>query len=196
MSRRIIRLAAVAVVAGIAVAVSAGSPSGAGPAVASATLVDINGREVGEARFRHGPGDTLVATVTLGIDQAVTANPGEFHGLHIHAGSAAGCVTHAAGSEPAPAARFTEVGGHWSLAGQTHGAHAGDLPSLLRNTGGTAHAEVVLDKAGVDDIVGRALVVHHLADDFGKHPGVGTSSTTGNAGPRYACGVIGASASA
>ena len=190
MSRRLRVAAATAVVAGLGIAAAWAPPSGAGAAAASATLVDINGREVGEARFRHGPDSTLVARVTVDIDQAVTANPGEFHGLHLHVGSDAGCVTYAPGSEPPLAARFSEVGPHWSAPGQAHGSHLGDLPSLARRADGSAEVEIVLDKATVADLVGRALVVHHLADDFGKHPGVGTSATAGNAGARYACGVV------
>ena len=50
---------------------------------------------------------------------------------------------------------------------------------------------------GPNSIVGRAVVVHELADDLGKgdNSETGTqgktSKTTGNAGGRFACGVIG-----
>jgi len=50
---------------------------------------------------------------------------------------------------------------------------------------------------GANSIVGRAVVVHELPDDLGKGdnsvPGTQgkTSKTTGNAGARLACGVIG-----
>ena len=50
---------------------------------------------------------------------------------------------------------------------------------------------------GKNSIVGRAFVIHELEDDLGKgdNSEIGTqgktSSTTGNAGARLACGVVG-----
>ncbi len=44
--------------------------------------------------------------------------------------------------------------------------------------------------SGARSIVGRGVVVHQDKDDFGKG-GTPDSLTTGNAGNRIACGVIG-----
>lgn len=46
--------------------------------------------------------------------------------------------------------------------------------------------------SGPQSVVGRAIVVHEGEDDLGKG-GSPLSSTTGNAGGRVACGVIGLS---
>jgi Cu-Zn family superoxide dismutase len=53
------------------------------------------------------------------------------------------------------------------------------------------------EEGSLESILGRAIVVHELSDDLGRgvndNPGVQghTSKTTGNAGGRFACGVIG-----
>lgn len=186
-------------VAGVALAIAWGGPTSADPAVASATLVDINGNEVGNAVFTPRNDGALVARVTVSIDNAVTANPSDFHGMHIHANNDDdtgdgnpndGCVTFPANATPASSTWFTQVDGHWDAASHSHGAHTGDLPSVLRQSDGEAEIEFVVDKFAAGDLPGRALIVHFLADDFGKHPGIGTSTTTGNAGFRYACGLI------
>uniref|UniRef100_C6TFH5 Superoxide dismutase [Cu-Zn] n=1 Tax=Glycine max TaxID=3847 RepID=C6TFH5_SOYBN len=81
----------------------------------------------------------------------------------------------------------------------THGApedevrHAGDLGNIVANTEGVAEATIVdnqIPLSGPNSVVGRALVVHELEDDLGKG-GHELSLTTGNAGGRLACGVVG-----
>jgi superoxide dismutase, Cu-Zn family len=118
--------------------------------------------------------------------------PGE-HGFHIHqlGDTTNGCMS---------------TGPHFNPAGKTHGAptdeerHAGDLGNITANADGVAvldlrDAQIPLD--GPNSILGRAVVVHELADDLGQgdhsEPGTQgkTSKTTGNAGARLACGVIG-----
>jgi Cu-Zn family superoxide dismutase len=65
--------------------------------------------------------------------------------------------------------------------------HAGDLPSLKSDAGGTAKVDAMLDIITVGDgptsVVGRGLIVHAQPDDFKTQP-------TGNAGARSACAVI------
>jgi Cu-Zn family superoxide dismutase len=107
--------------------------------------------------------------------------PGSEHGFHIHEKGDCGDNGNAAG-------------GHFNPAGGTHGkfsapgSHAGELPSLVADTGGTARFSVEvhsisLSDGAVNNVIGRALVVHRDRDDF-------TSQPAGNSGPRIACGLI------
>lgn len=185
---------------------ASGTPGQADPAVASATMVDINNNPVGEALFTSNGDGSLKGRMSVSIDTTVT-DPGgvgtEFQGFHIHANNDDdnldgdpndGCITFDTSTTPASSAWFTQVDGHWDVGGHAHGNHTGDLPSLVRRQDGEATIEFVVDKFAAGSLPGKALVVHFQADDFGKHPGIATSSTTGNAGFRYACGLIVASA--
>jgi Cu/Zn superoxide dismutase len=196
--RRILWMVVAAVVATATVMVATGT-SQAKPVVARATLVDINGNEVGEVEFTPRRDGSLLARAKLAIDNAITVNPSDFHGFHIHANNDDdtgdgntndGCITYSVETTPAPSLWFTQVDSHWDDATHSHGAHTGDLPSLLRQSDGEAEMTFVVDKFAAGQLPGTALIVHFLADDFGKHAGVGTSTTTGNAGSRYACGLI------
>jgi Cu-Zn family superoxide dismutase len=84
------------------------------------------------------------------------------------------------------------AGGHFNPAGATHGAqagahHAGDMPNVRSDAYGNAnvffeiHGLTVAE--GASSLVGRGLVLHRDADDYGTQP-------AGNAGPRIACAVI------
>ncbi|MEA3055624.1 MAG: superoxide dismutase, Cu-Zn family [Actinomycetota bacterium] len=204
--RKLAVSAAVGGVVSLVALVTMGEAGHADPAVASATLVDINGNKVGDALFTMNGDGTVKGRVRITVDRNVTDPTGtgtEFHGFHIHANNDDdtgdgntndGCVTYSAANTPAQSAWFSQVDGHWDTASHSHGNHTGDLPSLARQSNGEATIEFALDKFAAPSIVGKALVVHFQADDFGKHPTVGTSATTGNAGFRYACGEIVASA--
>lgn len=73
--------------------------------------------------------------------------------------------------------------------------HVGDLGNI-ESKAGVGHFHMV-DKlvrlTGEYSVIGRSMVVHENEDDLGRtnHP---ESLTTGNAGKRLACGVIGLSA--
>nr|XP_025626335.1 superoxide dismutase [Cu-Zn], chloroplastic-like [Arachis hypogaea] len=91
------------------------------------------------------------------------------------------------------------VGPHFHPNKMKHGApgdqicHAGDLGNIVANAYGVAEATIVdnqIPLIGPNLVVGRALVVHELEDDLGKG-GKELSLSTGNAGGRLACGVVG-----
>jgi len=111
--------------------------------------------------------------------------PGK-HGFHIHqfGDFTNGC---------------TSAGGHFNPHGKEHGApddgnrHVGDLGNIIVGDDGKATVEMKdshIHLIGQNSIVGRSVVVHEGEDDLGKG-GHATSKTTGNAGGRLACGVIG-----
>ncbi|KVH90738.1 superoxide dismutase [Cu-Zn], chloroplastic [Cynara cardunculus var. scolymus] len=108
------------------------------------------------------------------------------HGFHLHefGDTTNGCIS---------------TGPHFNPNGLTHGApedevrHAGDLGNIIANADGVAEATIVdnqIPLTGPNAVVGRAFVVHELADDLGKG-GHELSLSTGNAGGRLACGVVG-----
>jgi Cu-Zn family superoxide dismutase len=68
--------------------------------------------------------------------------------------------------------------------------HGGDLPNVVVPAGGPARVEVFTRELQLGpgmgtlfDRDGSALMLHSTADDYTSDPG-------GNAGTRYACGVI------
>ncbi|KAI8813856.1 superoxide dismutase [Cladochytrium replicatum] len=108
------------------------------------------------------------------------------HGFHVHefGDNTNGC---------------TSAGAHYNPFGKTHGSptddnrHVGDLGNVTVAADGTI-ATILSDSQvkllGPLSIIGRTVVVHADPDDLGKG-GHELSVTTGNAGGRLACGVIG-----
>lgn len=71
--------------------------------------------------------------------------------------------------------------------------HVGDLGNVVADDNGVAKVNItdkMISLCGCNNIIGRTLVVHADPDDLGVG-GHELSSTTGNAGARVACGVIG-----
>lgn len=144
--------------------------------VAEATLAAKSGNATlaGTARFEGEKGSVQLTVEVTG------APPGD-HGLHIHE----------TGDCSAPDA--ASAGGHWNPAMNMHGmagasSHLGDLGNITIGEDGTAtltmtSAQWEIGTGGPHDVVGKALVVHAMPDDFATQP-------TGNAGGRIGCGVI------
>ncbi|KAL8041654.1 hypothetical protein ABFX02_10G178500 [Erythranthe guttata] len=98
-----------------------------------------------------------------------------------------------------PAAAAAAAGPHFNPLNKVHGSpldaerHAGDLGNIMAGSDGVAHiniADTQIPLSGQHSILGRAVVVHADADDLGKG-GHELSKTTGNAGARVGCGIIG-----
>lgn len=71
--------------------------------------------------------------------------------------------------------------------------HVGDLGNIFGDANGNSNVtftDHLISLAGARNVVGRGVIIHQNIDDLGRggHP---DSSSTGNAGPRVACGVIG-----
>ncbi|KAF5192669.1 Superoxide dismutase [Cu-Zn] [Thalictrum thalictroides] len=128
---------------------------------------------------QEGDGPTTVTGTLSGL------KPG-LHGFHVHAlgDTTNGCMS---------------TGPHYNPAGKEHGApqdenrHAGDLGNVTVGNDGTVNLNIVdcqIPLTGPNSIIGRAVVVHADPDDLGKG-GHELSKSTGNAGGRIACGIIG-----
>ena len=194
-------LAAAGLLAAVAVVSSSGA-AGAHERWAHATLRTADGSRIGTVSFvdeRHS--DETEITVRVWRSSALVG----FHGLHIHANDVStngdGCV-----ADPAQPSNtwFVSADGHWKhVATELHGHHAGDLPSVFVNGDGTASLEYEIDKLTPEEVIGRAVVLHAGPDNFANVPvgpnadqytagvdALAKTQATGNAGDRFACGVI------
>ncbi|OYD08359.1 superoxide dismutase family protein [Paludifilum halophilum] len=147
------------------------------PKAAVAQLQNADGDRVGTA--------TLTETEN-GVDihlKAMDLESGE-HGFHIHE----------TGTCQPP--DFQSAGGHFNPEDKAHGknnpdgSHAGDLPNLEIQSGGTGELKVTAKGTtlgpGDHSLLkkdGTALVIHEDPDDLKTDP-------AGDAGDRIACGVV------
>lgn len=184
--------ASLAIAAGLVATIA--SPANASRLLGKAELVNAAGATVGEVTFkgRHHRAERVTVTLRL---PAYAPGLGSYHGLHVHASGV--CV-----------APFTSAAGHWNLTPETtHGAHTGDLPPILVAADGTARAEFETQRFDVSqlfDADGSAVILHSGPDNLGNVPiapdkyqdpfnwyGAPTgTANTGDAGTRYACGVV------
>jgi Cu-Zn family superoxide dismutase len=104
--------------------------------------------------------------------------PGQEHGFHVHE----------FGKCDPP--DFKSAGEHFNPTMAAHGEHLGDLPNAKPDENGRATINAIVkgpnlvDKDGAPSaIIGKALVVHAMPDDYKTQP-------SGGSGARIACGVI------
>jgi Cu-Zn family superoxide dismutase len=112
-------------------------------------------------------------------------SPGE-HGFHIHQNPS--CEpAEKDGKKTAGGA----AGGHYDPAGTSghegpHGkGHLGDLPALVVKDDGSATSPVTAPRLKLDQLHGRALMIHEGGDNYSDTP-----KPLGGGGGRIACGVI------
>ena len=160
-----------------------GEAGGAGDA--TATLIDVNGRKIGTAEFtKAGNGVKIVVNVAQGLTQG-------FHGMHIHTNGVC---------DPKSAEPFSSAGGHLQVGGHTGHPSSGDLVSIYIGSNGGGTATTTSEAVTIKQIIGKSLVIHAGADNFGNIPDRYSADgkpgpdektlATGDAGGRAACGVI------
>lgn len=127
---------------------------------------DLNGM----AYFYQVPqGGVIVEVEVSGLPQQKANETSSFYGMHIHEN----------GDCTPP---FDKVGNHYNPANVLHPEHAGDLPPLLSNSG-YSYCVFYTDRIQIEEIIGRALVIHSAPDDF-------TTQPSGNSHEKIGCGVI------
>ena len=77
---------------------------------------------------------------------------------------------------------FEKTGMHYNPKGEAHPYHAGDMLPLLSNDG-YAWLAFYDDRISIEEILGKAVIIHGSRDDF-------TTQPSGDAGTKIGCGVI------
>ena len=152
------------------------------PAVA-ADMIAADGSPAGRVTFTEEGG-------RLAVEARLTNLPPGFHGFHIHATGKCERGTPA----------FTSAGGHMVSGEQSHPTHSGDQPVVLVMSDRSAELRFTTDRYKLSDLQtaeGRAVIVHALPDNYANVPTRytrqpdATTLSTGDAGDRIACGVVG-----
>lgn len=172
--------------------------------IATAVLESPRVGPVGVVRF-FDRGRSTTVQVTVQVPENGATATRAFHGFHVHANSdaanGAGCIAEAKADE---ATWFVSADGHLKSEGENHAGHVGDMPSLLINADGRGEATFSTDRIEPLDLDGKAVILHAGADNFGNVPvgsaadqysdnnpdAVAKTQATGNAGNRFACGVV------
>lgn len=165
-----------------------------------ARLKAPDGTEVATAKFDFGNG---FATITIATSGPGRLTPG-FHGVHIH--KTGKCEPNSVAPTGGAPGDFQSAGGHFQAPGHSGEPASGDLTSLQVRKDGTAMLVTTTDAFAMQDLLTgekTAIIIHAGADNFANIPAdrynqTGGAAgpdemtmTTGDAGKRVACGVIG-----
>lgn len=119
----------------------------------------------GEVRFWQLPSGVIVVAE---IENLPTTKSNIF-AFHIHEGET--CEDD-----------FSKTGGHYNPLNYPHPNHSGDLPPLFSNNG-EAWQAFFTNRFSVNEIIGKAVIIHEDVDDF-------TTQPSGNSGEKIACGIV------
>ena len=179
--------------------VGAAAGSRSSSADATARLKDVEGDFVGWVRFEAQEGG--VVEVEAKVDGVKP--PGEFHGFHLH--TTGKCDPDAVDPATDEVVPFFSAGGHFNPTSEIHGEHAGDFPVLLVMKNGQAQEKFETDRFRLSQLFdkdGSAVIVHAGRDNYANIPDRYHShdfdvfgpdeltKATGDAGDRFACGVV------
>lgn len=155
-------------------------------AAQAGTSVSIN--VVDEKGVGKSVGEVVISETDYGVvfSPSLADLPPGLHGFHVHENPSCQPGEEDGKIEPALAA-----GEHYAPdASENHGppwgdGHLGDLPALFVDEQGNADTPVLAPRLEMDDMKGRALVIHAGGDNYSDHP-----EPSGGGGARVACGVI------
>ncbi|MEB3984105.1 superoxide dismutase family protein [Mycobacterium sp. 663a-19] len=160
-----------------------------------------DGTQVATATFAFSNGYATITIATTGTGQL---KPG-FHGVHIH--KVGKCEPNSVAPTGGAPGDFLSAGGHFQVPGHAAEPASGDLTSLQVRKDGSGTLMTTTDAFTMEDLLSgekTAIIIHADADNFGNIPRErysqtngtpgpdATTMSTGDAGKRVACGVIGA----
>ena len=144
------------------------------PVAAAVIRGSEDGDEInGTVKFYELTGGVLVVADILGVPVSEEESKTGIFAFHIHNG------TECSGNSEDP---FANSGAHYDTKDRTHPYHAGDMPPLF-SAGGRAFLAFLTDRFTVNEIIGKAVIIHAGPDDF-------TTQPSGSSGKKIACGII------
>ena len=144
-----------------------------------AVNADGVGERVGQVTVSESDHGLVFTPQLEGLDQGV-------HGFHVHQN--ASCEPAEKDGKMTAAAA---AGGHYDPEKTGHhgtpwgDGHLGDLPSLYVDADGKATLPVLAPRLEMDDLEGRAVMIHAGGDNYSDQP-----KPLGGGGARVACGVV------